>query len=225
MSARVPGAFAAAFLALGAPGAARVAGADETAPVTHGAVWAPPADFVATMHRECEGRSGDAFGACFVEAMRKAGAPEAAVAFARRTGDQGYLKDFRDAGTVDVACAESPFRANQNAVCFLVNGTPPMLDVDDPKNVSPDALRRNAVYAGLLRADPNLATFPGNRSDDGGIVATERPDGGQTFRVGYVLVDGCHACARVGALALDFDFDGSGRFAETRVASVRAEKR
>jgi hypothetical protein len=40
-----------------------------------------------------------------------------------------------------------------------------------------------------------------------------------------VLTDGCHACARVGELRLDFDFDGSGRFAGTRVASVRAWSR
>ena len=223
MSARVPALLAAGIFALGAARAA--AKTSENAPavrVTSDAVWSPPEGFVAAMHRACDARSGGDFGACFVEEMRRAGASEAAVAFARRTGDQGYLKEFRTTGgPVDAGCAVYPFRANENAVCFLVNGAPPMLDVDDPKFLDQGLLRRNPAYAGLLRAYPNLAVFPGPRAIDDGVDVHLLPEGGQFFRVNYVLVDGCHACARVGVLRLDFDFDAAGRFAGTRVASVR----
>ena len=221
MIARAPSLLAAVLFAL-APARVLVAAEDRAARIGADAVWSPPEGFVETMHQSCDGKAGGAFGACFVDAMRTAGASEAAIAFARGTGDQGYLKEFRLTGApVDLACAVYPFRANENAVCFLVNGAPPMLDVDDPKYLDADALRRNPAYKGFLRMYPNLAVFPGPRSVADGIVVNLLPEGGQTFRVAYVLADGCHARARIGVLRLDFDFDASGRFVGTRVASVR----
>ena len=63
--------------------------------------------------------------------MKKAGASPAALAFTRRTGSQAYLRALREAGNVDVALAIYPFRANENEVWLLVNGDPPLIDVDD----------------------------------------------------------------------------------------------
>jgi len=100
-------------------------------PVGPDAVWSPPAGFVASVHAACDGRSGDEFGVCFVDRMRAAGASPPALDFAQRTGNLGYLRRFRDVPLVGVAWAEFPFRANANSVCFLVNGLPPMIDVDD----------------------------------------------------------------------------------------------
>jgi hypothetical protein len=225
MNARVPALVAAASLSVAGPRAAAIPGHEAPGRVESAAVWTPPADFVAAMHQACDAKGGD-FGACFVGEMEKAGAPPAAVAFARRTDDQGYLAAFRGTGgRVDVAIAQYPFRANENAVCFLVNGAPPMLDVDDPRYLDSDALGRSPAYAELLRAHPNVAVFPGPRSNSHAIIDSRLPDGGQVFRVPYALTDGCHACARIGALTLEFDFDASGRFAGTRVASVRADGR
>ncbi|HYX21303.1 MAG TPA: hypothetical protein VFA98_10710 [Thermoanaerobaculia bacterium] len=225
MNARVPALVAAASLSVAVSGAAAASGDEAPARVASDARWTPPADFVAAMHRACDGSSGD-FGACFVRAMEKAGAPAAALAFARRTGDQGYLEEFRaTGGLVDVAVARYPFRANENSVCFLVNGAPPLIDVDDPRYLDRDALRGDPGYAAILRAHPNAAVFPGPRAKADAVRETRRPDGGQVFGVPYALTDGCHACARIGALTLDFDFDPSGRLAGTRVASVRADGR
>ncbi|HTS03777.1 MAG TPA: hypothetical protein VMN04_14745 [Thermoanaerobaculia bacterium] len=225
MIARAPALLAAVALALAASLGAGSPEDAATARVTGGAVWTAPEGFVAAMHRACDADGGD-FGACFVAQMEKAGAPPEAVAFARRTGSQGYLEAFRaTGGPVDVAVARYPFRANENAVGFLVNGVPPTLDVDDPRYLDRDALRRDPVYAGLLRAHPDVAVFPGPRSRADAIVVTRLPDGGQVFRVPYALTDGCHACARVGDLRVDFDFDAAGRFAGTRVAAVRAASR
>ena len=61
--------------------------ADAPPPVGADAVWTPPANFVETLHKACDGRegtgSGDAartraFSDCFVVQMRKAGASDAA---------------------------------------------------------------------------------------------------------------------------------------------------
>ena len=143
----------------------------------------------------------------------------------RRTGDLGYLSAFTKAGTVDVARAEFPFRANENSLCFLVNGMPPMIDVDDASLVDRAALAANPAYAALLKAHPNLAIFPGPRSGPSAVKGYLLGDGAQRFEVDYVLVDGCHACARVGILRLAFQFDASGRFLGTGVLAVRPARR
>src|SRR5262245_35336980 len=113
--------------------AAAQAPAPAPAPVGADAVWKPPADFRATVTAAC-GKAKD-FGACFVDEMRAAGASAAAVDFAKRTDNQGYMTSFRDTGRVDVANVEYPFRANENALVFLVNGEPAMIDVDDVSRI------------------------------------------------------------------------------------------
>ena len=191
------------------------------APVGEDALWSPPEGFLESFHGACAGKSGDAFGACFAAAMKKAGASPAALAFAERTGNRGYLRLFHNEGKVDVACATYPFRANANDVCFLVNGDPAMIDVDDPKNVDQPALDANRGYAALLKRYPKLAIFPGARGDSPGIQAGVRRDGGQEFAVEYFLQDGCHACARIAAMRLGFDFDENGKFLGSRLITIR----
>jgi hypothetical protein len=199
--------------ALAEPGAA-------PKPVGPGAVWSPPAGFVASVHAACDGTTGDDFGPCFVERMKAAGASPAALDFARRTGNLGYLRRFRDDPLVGVAWAEFPYGANENSVCFLVNGLPPMIDVDDLSLLGPAALGANAEWVALANARPKLAIFPGDRFGEGAVVAAPRPGGGVRFAVEYALVDGCHACARLGVLRLGFDFDGEGKYVGVAVLAV-----
>lgn len=193
------------------------------APVGLDAVWAPAASFLPTLHAACDKGPPGRFGECFVAEMRKAGAPEPALAFARRTGNQGYLREFRDTGKVDVAYAEFPFRANENRVCYLVNGEPPMIDVDDLSRIRADALAENAQYAALFKRFPNLAIFPSTRF---GVApaALNLKNGGQRFGLDFLLRDGCHACTVVGSMKVAYDFDVDGKFIETRVGPVRARR-
>ena len=189
------------------------------APVGPDAVWKPPADFRARVDAKCA-KAAD-FGACFVAQMRAAGASEAALAFAKRTDNQGYATSFRDAGKVDLVYAQYPYRANENSLAFLVNGEPPMIDVDDVSGVDQKNLGTNAAYAALLLKYPNLAIFPAERQPGLGPSPVARRSGGQTFVVTYVLKDGCHACAVVGDARIGFQFDVEGRFVGTDVLRVR----
>ena len=198
-----------------------LATASSTAPIGADAVWTPPTDFVSAFHAACDGRAGQDFGACFVEQMAKAGAPPAAIAFARQVDDQGYLTGFEEAGRVDLAFAEYPFRANENQLCFLVNGTPPLVDVDDLSRLDREVLAANHDYSELSRAYPNVAIFPGRRSGPRGPNAGRLRSGGQGFLVPYELRDGCHACKVVGEAKLRFDFDVEGRFVGIAVDRVR----
>ncbi len=194
------------------------AGAAPAAPIGPDAVFVSPADFPAALHAACDAKAA-AFGDCFIAWLQSAGASPAALEFARRTGESGYLREIRETGVVDVACADYPFRANENSVCFLVNGRPSMIDVDDPSRLDSRALSANAEYAALAKAYPSVAVFPGRRTASA-ILARSLPGGGQRFEPEYVLVDGCHACARVGTMRVGFDFAADGDFAGSGPLSV-----
>ncbi len=185
------------------------------------AVWSPPEHFLAKFHAACDALGGARFSECFVAQMRKQGAPPAAVAFARRVDGQGYLAAFREIGRVDVAFAEYPFRANENAVCLLVNGRPPVIDVDDLSGLDRQALAANPEYAALARSHPRVTLFPGNRGSARGPAALRLSGGGQRFVVSYSLRDGCHACKIVGEAELRFEFDVEGRFRGVEIQRVR----
>jgi hypothetical protein len=155
--------------------------------------------------------------------MKRAGASPPAVAFARLTDSQGYLSAFRDSGRVDVGWAVYPFRANENRVCFLLNGEPPAIDVDEPSRIRA-ALSASPSYAAIEGAHGGVTVFPGDRFHSSAIVDEAGPRGGQRFLVPYALRDGCHACAVLGKLVLAFDFDAAGRLVGTSVASVEAAR-
>jgi hypothetical protein len=131
------------------------------------------------------------------------------------------MRAFKDTGRVDIAFVLYPFAANENQHCLLVNGTPNLIDVDDYQLLPKDDLPKNPQYAALLQKYPNIAVFPSDRAGTKFIAAKKLPDGGERFVVPYVLVDSCHACARVGSLQLAFDFDSAGKFLGAIVASVK----
>ena len=186
-----------------------------------GALFQPGMSTMQTARETCSKVPGVQFGSCFVQQMRAAGAPPQAVAFMHAVDDNGFMRDFKNTGRVDIAFALYPFAANENQHCLLVNGIPNLIDVDDYNLLPQEALKENSDYSVLLGKFPNIAVFPGDRSGTKFITAKNLPDGGQRFVVPYVLVNGCHACARVGSLHLAFNFDRSGKFLGAKVASVR----
>lgn len=168
----------------------------------------------------CSRGPGSQFGECFVQQMQAAGASPAAVTFMHAVHNDGFMRDFRNAGRVSIAFVYYPFAANENQHCILVNGMPPLIDVDDYQFLPKTELPKNRQYAALLRRYPNLAVFPGDRNGTGFIASSTLPGGAQSFVVPYVLVKGCHACARVGELKLAFQFDSQGKFSGAKVDSV-----
>ena len=131
-----------------------------------------------------------------------------------------YVRAFRDTGRVDIAYIEYLFRANDLDGVLLVNGTPSIIDVDDYKFLSQEDLRKNDDYAALLQKYPNVSVFPGDRYQTGEPKSWPTADDGLEFHVEYLLQDGCHACARIGTLVVDFVFDGSDSAAPLHFAAV-----
>jgi len=190
--------------------------------VTAAAVWHPGAGFLGRFHTQCAGRSGAAFDACFSAAMAKAGASQAALDFTRRLGNQAYLRALDPTGgPVAIARVFYPFRANENDAWFLVNGAPPLIDVDDRRNLSFPQMRASAGYAEIRRRYRNVTFWPGDR----GASGPEASQNGQEIIVGYQLRDLCHACAIVGRVSYTFEFAAGGKFLGARLVSVTpAEK-
>jgi hypothetical protein len=185
--------------------------------VTQAAVWHPPPDFFERFHRHCDGWRGVDFEACFARAMAAAGAPPEALAFTRRLDNQAYLTALvGTGGPIAVAHVFHPFRANENDAWLLVNGMPPLIDVDNQQYLDLDRLRSSPVYQAIRRRYPNVDFWPGDRAGGGPQVIA----GGREIAVGYVLRDLCHACAIVGHARFAFDFAVDGKFLGTRLVAV-----
>lgn len=208
---------ASALLAAQAPPPA----AGFSAPIEADAVWTPPAGFLEKFHAACDALAGPKFTDCFVDQMRKAGAPPPALSFARRTEGVGYLRAFRDTGVVDVVYAEYPLRANENRACLLVNGQTPWIDVDDAALLDRKALANDRNWAAILKKYPKATLFPSDRAGPTLPGARRFRDGSVEFIVDFLALDGCHACAAVGTVRFVFRFDATGKFLGTALKSVR----
>jgi predicted secreted protein len=187
------------------------------------AAWNPSAQILAGIRAKCGAADPARIGDCFYDEMKSSGASPEAIAFARSFSSIGigYLRAFRETGRVDIAYVEYAFRANDLEGVLLVNGSPPMIDVDDPNFLSQEDLRKNGDYNALLQKYPQIAVWPADRYDT--LLPTVEPsaDNGQNFKVNYVLLYGCHACANIGEATVSFRFDSSGRFRETKVLAIR----
>ncbi len=212
------------FISASSPRAATSgAAADASSRINAKAVWNPASNALSDIRRKCTEGDPAQHEACFLDAMKSAGASDEAMAFVKEFAARdglAYVRDFRDTGRVDIAYVEYLFRANDLDGVLLVNGTPPIIDVDDYKFLSQKDLVKNADYAALLQKYPKLSVFPGDRYHTDWPKAISSSTG-QKFEVSYLLLDGCHACAGIGTVIMAFDFDSHGRFAKARLMDVQ----
>ncbi|MGI9074302.1 MAG: hypothetical protein ACR2JB_23985 [Bryobacteraceae bacterium] len=195
------------------------------ASVGPGAVWRPSAEKIRIIMQKCGNAQSSDLSTCFLTEMRASGASPEAVTFSRRLnedtkGQIGFLHDFREAGEVDVGYVEYVFRANENLACYLVNGIPPLMDVDNTRILETNSLERNIRYAAIKARYPKISIWPGDRNRTMYPLARDLSRGGKRFIVSYWLQNGCHACERIGSVQFAFDFDETGKFLGTQLQSV-----
>jgi hypothetical protein len=190
--------------------------------ITASAVWQPPSDFVTKAHAVCDKAAGPAsYGQCFVNQVAAAGAPADAVTFTRTLFKQsdrevGIMTAFKKFGPVDAAQVLYPLRANDNYGLLLVNGEPPLLNVDDFQKLDRAAMEQNPMFQAVKQKYPKTELFSGDRSGSAPWPRTQPlPGGGTEFVVTYPLLDGCHACASNGLARFGWDFDANGKFLRT----------
>src|SRR4051812_38565356 len=194
-----------------------LAGAEMVGPK---AVWTPNTESIQVIMQKCTKPAPSDLHACFLREMRVSGASPEALAFSQRLYDQthgliGFLREFRESGRVDVAYAEYVFRANENQACYLVNGNPALIDVDNLRLLATDSLEKDARYAAIKARYPKVSIWPGDRNSTRLPILKTLTQGGQRYVVGYWLQVGCHACARIGEVQFAFDFDKDGKFLGT----------
>lgn len=206
-----------------------VAGGLSAQPFGPDAVFRPGPDFVSAAMEKCGAFQPPRMGECFIAQMQGAGASSQALAFARllheRMGQVGYMREFRDTGRVDIAYVQYAFRANELNGVSLIDGSPPLVDVDRQDLLDQAALERHPVYAALRKQYPEVVIFPADRFYTGSPAVAALPGGGQRFTVAYRLNNVCRACAQVGTARFGFDFDPAGKFLGTRLLSVQAAER
>jgi len=188
------------------------------------AVWQPkPGEQQAAFDdmRQCgamhAGGSAGAFESCVGEAMRKHGAPPAAIAFNGATGGNAYATRFVESGRVDVMETVNPFLANSNDQLYFVNGVPGVISADD-EAMRLDA-RNNPGMRAMNRKYPEAFIFP--HAEAASLKALPGTKGAQSFTLVFPIVNGCHACERVGQVTIEFMFDASGRYLGARLIELR----
>jgi hypothetical protein len=200
------------------------AGAEATV-IAKESEWNATSETIGLIHKECLEKKAPDFGKCFVDFMGRAGASAQAVAFAQSTGNTGYLAHFFKKGRVDLAYVHYPFRANENEGWLLVNGDPAMIDVDALADLSKRQLEGNPTYLRIREEFPKVMLFGGDRTITRPPEMIVEPTKGQRFIVEYRLLNGCHACERVGRARFAFDFDPNGKFLGPTLLDVRSRSK
>ena len=189
--------------------------------ITAGSVWQMPATFLPAAHAAC-GKSPNpqAFIQCFVAQMSKAGAPPAAVAFTKTLlkqsgGDFGIMSGFNAVGPVDVAFVIYPLRANTNNGLLFVNGTPTIVNAEDLNLLDQAGMQQSPQYQNTLAQFPKTSVWPGDRDGTTWPNANTNSEGGKSFTLGYPMLNGCHACEKVGTAEFNWKFGPTGKFLGT----------
>ena len=149
--------------------------------ITKERVWNADRQLVQTVRQRCADLEGRQAEECFADVMKELGASEAAVSFTRSFGSGVFVRRFREVGRVGIAQIVHPFRANEPVGVLLVNGDPPIIDVDDMALLPKEAMEQDKVYGTVKKLFPRVTLWPGDRSAK--YPLTEPlPDGGNALR-------------------------------------------
>ncbi len=186
-------------------------------------VWSPDRQTAQAVRLKCAEFGGHQLEECFTEGMQRSGASPEAVSFTKIFGDGTYVRRFREMGRVNVAYVFRPFRLNANRGILLVNGKPPVIDVDDVALLPKEGMEQTEMYAAIKRTFPKVTLWPGDRSVKYPLIEF-LADAGQSFSVPYALRNYCHACKILGTAFFSFDFDKEGKFTGTKFQRVELVK-
>ncbi len=188
--------------------------------VTTDTVWNTDKQTVQAAKQRCADTGGRELEECFADAMQGFGASPEAAAFTRSFGGGAFVRKFRETGRVDIAHVVYPFRANEIMGILLVNGEPPIVDVDDIALLPKEAMEQDKTYAAIRKGYPRVTLWPGDRSLKQSLLVEALPAGGQAFVVPYTLRNFCHACEVLGTAFFSFDFDKGGKLSGIRFLRV-----
>lgn len=190
--------------------------------IDQGFVWSPRDNVVPAIDAcAFKGHAESPDQACLLRAMQSGGASSKAIAFTRwyYTFSDGsafiYLLLKPRFGVVSIAEIELPGRANTKSIYIFVNGMPAVINPEEGFTTKLP-WTKNAAFLAVKKAHPNAGVFP----NEAFVGESARPNGGQRFTIAAPIVDGCHACARVGIVYVGFDFGLLGTPKGTVITAV-----
>jgi hypothetical protein len=183
-------------------------------------VWPLPDQFVTGAHTACDKSAPASFAECVIGQMAKAGASADAVNFTRElykesSGEVGIMTGFQAVGPVDFAWITYPLRANTNYGLLLVNGKPPIVNVENLALLDRKTMQQTPQFKDLKAQFQQVDVWPGDRDGKTWPNSQTGPNGGRQFTVGYPLINGCHACAHAGSAIFTWNFTAQGKFMGT----------
>jgi hypothetical protein len=194
--------------------------------ISAAAVWNPDDDDLADIVDTCQ--TGADYGKCFVDEMGNFASSEA-VAFSQSLLQQnpsraGYLKDLREAGSVDLGIVAYPAAAGFMQGWVLVNGAPTIVNVDDLKLLPQPAMEKEPQFQALRAKYPRLRLVveEATRSADVTPPILALGEGSQRFVIDYALKEPCQTCPAVAHASFGFDFDPTGRFLGAKFIKIES---
>ena len=123
---------------------------------------------MAGAHAACDKSAPAGFAECVIDQMAKAGASADAVSFTRALykqsgGDVGIMTGFQAVGPVDFAWITYPLRANTNYGLLLVNGKPPIVNVENLALLDRKTMQQTPQFKDLQAQFPKVDVWPGDR--------------------------------------------------------------
>ncbi len=181
------------------------------------AVWQMPKDFVAQTKAACEKDPSSDDASCLIDHMAAAGASDQAVDFSRmmyyKTDHEAVIvTDFHKSGPVDVAKVSYPLHTANTVGMLILNGDPPVLDVDDLKLLDTAAMDDNPNFKAVQSKFPYAMMAKGDRASSFWPQVITEPNGNSGLIFGYPLLNGCHSCPHVGLARFSWNFDRNGKF-------------
>jgi hypothetical protein len=104
----------------------------------------------------------------------------------------------------------------------LVNGTPPIVNVDDIQLLPKSAMENNPQFKALREQYPRMRLSVEADQRKADMMPEIQPLGGgsQRFLIDYGLKEPCQACPAIAHATFGFDFDSTGKFQGAKFVKI-----
>jgi hypothetical protein len=149
---------------------------------------------------------------CIASKMQAKGAASQAIAFAQYSYVPGAIDKFKKYGKVAVAHARLQM-ADASDGFFIINEQGLVVPIANPRVI------KDPHYQTFLKQFPKafIVGGPGNLTWP---KVSSAADNVHQFIFSFPMVNGCMACARVGAAQVAYLFDHNGNFVGTRLLEI-----
>jgi hypothetical protein len=201
--------------------------ASSTRDVGPSAIWLPGPGFASNAYAVCNRIASSIsfnYADCEIDQMVAAGAPPAAVKFAREftrqyLGEVVVMREFKNIGSADLVSVQYPFRMGMNTRQILINYDPESPDVHDPDNVEKREMERDPLYRELKKRYPRLCLMRGQGERNSWLNVETQKDGTFRHTRGYLVGDGVRDNSFIAGATFEWDFDATGKFLGTKFLS------